>query len=272
MVMVEGSLRATKEARIETEEARKESRNGTLRWLEDDERSVLEGSRIHRLCLNLGEESTDEELLTALGTYGSTGGGRLRDLELRFWGPNVTERSLRGIVDMCFQGLRKLRLERWFAGANGDAALAQVLERCTGIEVLHLSECSFMGAALDAIAEHCAGRIVELRIEKMEVSEEALVRAVKASKGLRQLHLQYCRLSDAPLRELSGNRLKKSVRVRDHHGCAPRGNSLYLISNLRHLETFKCYDMSIATDEQLGWDDPWDPIWGGNRNYREFER
>lgn len=185
--MVEGSTRAMEEAAL----------------ADNNEPRSAQTSRIRRLCLNLGEESTDEELLRALDLYGSTRGGILAELDLRFWGAGVTERSLRAIGEMCWAGLRRLRLERWCGSAGrGDEVLAEVLARMGMLEVLELSECSFRDTVIDAVVEHSAGRITELKIEDMMVSEEALVRAVRGCGKLRSLYVVDCWATDMVLREL----------------------------------------------------------------------
>ncbi|RUS20780.1 hypothetical protein BC937DRAFT_94396 [Endogone sp. FLAS-F59071] len=80
-------------------------------------------SRLCKLSLNLSKDTTDETLFSVLSYLGSSNGGHLTDLSLVFFRPI----ALNGVALHCFGALRRLRLERWDDGPDGDFALAHVL-------------------------------------------------------------------------------------------------------------------------------------------------
>lgn len=160
-------------------------------------------SRLCKLSLNLSKDTTDETLFSVLSYLGSSNGGHLTDLSLVFFRPSLSTLALNGVELYCFGTLRRLRLERWDDGPDGDVALSRVLAACTGLESLHLCESSFTDSVLVTVAERCGPRLRELTVEDVLVTDSGLMRIVRDCHRLKELVVRYCNeVTDTPLKEL----------------------------------------------------------------------
>ncbi|RUS33390.1 hypothetical protein BC938DRAFT_471918 [Jimgerdemannia flammicorona] len=227
---------------------------------------------LRKLSLNLAKGARESSLVALLDRLGSS--DALVDLNLHLWRPSETTATLDGIASHC-HALRRLRLERWDGDCTGNEALRRILESCSKIEVLHLCESSFTDGGLEAVVEVCGGRLRELTIEDVLVTDAGVARVVRECTGLRALVVKYCQVTDAPLRELKacGSGMKRlsfeceSVGEEAWRsvceGCpqleflelwtiaeVPKEH-LHLIAHLRHLETLICYGLGALPEAIL---------------------